>query len=124
MTPQQPELLDLYRASLKSAVELMKLSLENAERLQNQQLAAIRSALDDHTKSVAELSQAKTMDELIAVQTKMAGVQVERMVGYWTGLYQNQIAALGQVQSQMTQARQWFNEAAATTARAAATAGR
>lgn len=109
---QQPELFDLYRAGLKGAVDLMKISLENAERLQNQQLAAIRSALEQLAKSVAELGQAKTMDELMAVQTRMAGAQMERMVGYWTSLYENQMSAIGQMQSQMAQARQWLSEAA------------
>jgi hypothetical protein len=55
MTRRQAELFDLYRAALKSAVDLMKLSLENAERLQNQQLAAVRTALEQQAKTVAEL---------------------------------------------------------------------
>ena len=115
MTQQQPELLDLYRAGLKGAVDLMKASLENAERLQNQQLISIRSALEAQLKSAAELGQAKTVDDLLAVQTRMAGAQVERMVGYWTSLYENQLTAIGQLQSQIQQARQWFSEAAAQT---------
>lgn len=101
VTQQQPELLDLYRAGLKSAAHLMKSSLESAERLQNQQLATIRSALDQQAKSLAELSQAKTMNELMAVQTQLASAQIGRMVGFW----------FGQTQTQMAQAREWFNEA-------------
>ena len=120
MTQQQPELLDLYRAGLKGAVDLMKASLENVERMQNQQLIAIRSALDAQMKSAAELGQAKTVDDLLAVQTRMAGAQVERMVGYWTSLYENQLTAIGQLQSQIQQAGQWFSEAQATTSHAAA----
>ena len=119
MTQQQPELLDLYRAGLKGAVDLMKASLENAERMQNQQLTAIRSALEAQLKSAAELGQAKTVDDLLAVQTRMAGAQVERMVGYWTSLYENQLTAIGQLQSQIQQAGQWFSEAP-TTSHAAA----
>ena len=42
MNLPQAEFLDLYKAGLKSAVELMKASLESAERLQQQQLSAIR----------------------------------------------------------------------------------
>ncbi|MGH8667994.1 MAG: phasin family protein [Burkholderiales bacterium] len=91
MTQNQPELLDLYRAGLKNAADLMKASLENAERLQNQQLAVIRTALDEQAKSMAELGQAKTMDELLAIQTRMAGAQFERMIGYWAGLAQTQL---------------------------------
>src|SRR5918996_1840834 len=102
MTQPQAEFLDLYRAGLKTAADLMKVSLQSAERLQNQQLVAIRTALDQQSKSISELAQAKTLDEMLAVQTKMAGAQWERAVGYWSDL----------CQTHMTQASDWFNEAA------------
>ena len=102
MTQPQAEMLDLYRAGLKSAADLFKASLENAERLQNQQLVAIRTALDQQAKTISELGQARSIDELLAVQTRMAGVQWERAMGYWTDL----------CQTQMAQARDWLSEAA------------
>jgi hypothetical protein len=108
MTQPQTEFLDLYRAGLKTAADLMKASLQSAERLQNQQLVAIRTALDQQAKTISELGQARSIDELLAVQTKMAGAQWERTMGYWTELCQTQIA----------QARDWMSEAAQ-----AATAG-
>jgi phasin family protein len=102
MTQPQAEFLDLYRAGLKTAADLMKISLQGAERLQNQQLVAIRTALDQQSKAVNELGQARTIDELLALQTKMAGAHWERAMGYWSELWQNQIA----------QGRDWLNEAA------------
>jgi hypothetical protein len=102
MTQPQAEFLDLYRAGLKTAADLMKTSLQNAERLQNQQLGAIRIALDQQTKAVSELGQARTIDEVLAVQTKMAGAQWERAMGFWTELCQTQMAS----------ARDWLSEAA------------
>jgi hypothetical protein len=102
MTQPQTEFLDLYRAGLKTAADLMKASLQSAERLQNQQLVAIRTALDQQAKTINELGQARSIDELLAVQTKMAGAQWERTMGYWTELCQTQIA----------QARDWMSEAA------------
>lgn len=102
MTQPQAEFLDLYRAGLKTAADLMKVSLQGAERLQNQQLVAIRTALDQQSKSISELGQARTLDELLALQTRMAGAQWERAMGYWTELAQNQMA----------QARDWWSEAA------------
>jgi len=102
MTQPQAELLDLYRAGLKTAADLMKVSLQSAERLQNQQLAAIRTALDQQSKSMNELSQARTIDDLLALQTKMAGSQWQRAMGFWTELCQTQIS----------QARDWVSEAA------------
>ena len=108
MTQPQTEFLDLYRAGLKTAADLMRASLQSAERLQNQQLVAIRTALDQQAKTISELGQARSIDELLALQTKMAGAQWERTMGYWTELCQTQIA----------QARDWMSEAAQ-----AATAG-
>lgn len=78
MIQPQAEFLDLYRAGLKSAAELMKTSLESAERLQNQQLAAMRTALEQ--------------------QTRMVGEQVDRMIGYW--------ASVSQPRSNQTSAKQ------------------
>lgn len=114
MTQPQAEMFDLYRAGLKTAADLMKTSLESAERLQNQQLAAIRSAIDQQSKSVSELSQVKTIDELLAFQTRMAGAQFERAMSLWSDLVQaageNQRVAIGHMQEQMAQARNWMSE--------------
>jgi hypothetical protein len=102
MTPPQAEFLDLYKAGLKTAADLMKVSLQNAEKLQNQQLVVIRQVLDQQAKSINELGQAKTIDEVLAVQTKIAGAQWERAMGFWSEL----------AQTQMAQAREWMSEAA------------
>jgi hypothetical protein len=122
MNQPQAEFLDLYRSGLKNAVDLMKSSLASAERLQNQQMSAIRSALDQHVQSVNQLSEAKSVDDLMALQQKMAGAQLERVMSYWSIMCQaageNQMAAVSQVQQQMAQARDWFNETYAMTARA------
>ena len=125
MTQPQVEMFDLYRASLKSAADILKASLESAERLQNQNLVAIRTAIVEQSKSLSELGQAKTLDELMAVQAKIAGEQFQRTMGYWSNLCQtagqNQMAAIGQLQAQVADARNWLEEAAKA-AGAAATA--
>ena len=125
MNPAQSEFLDLYRSGLKNAADLMKASLESAERLQQQQLSAIRTALEQNARSMAELSGAKSLDELVALQQKLAGAQFERVMGYWSTLYQtageSQVATISK---QMAQAREWFNESYALTARTAEEAGK
>lgn len=87
MSPQA-DLFDLYRAGLKNAADLVKASLESAERLQSQQLVAIRRALEQQSQSLGELGEAKTLDQLLAVQTRMAGAQLERAVTLWGDLFQ------------------------------------
>lgn len=115
MTQPQAELFDLYRAGLKTAADMMKASLESVERLQNQHLVAIRTALDQQAKSVDDLARAKTLDELMAFQTRLAGDQFERAMTYWGGLVQiateNQRKAIGQFQEQA----RWLSDASART---------
>lgn len=101
----QPELFDLYRAGLKTAADLMKASLENAERLQNQQLVAIRTALVEQARTASELGQAKSLDELMAFQTRMAGAQLERTIGLWTSLWQSQMEQAREMMSGMASAQ-------------------
>jgi hypothetical protein len=101
MTQPQTEFLDLYKVGLKTAADLMKASLQTAERLQNQQLVVIRNALDQQSKSINELSQVRSLDELISVQGKL-----------WSELYQTQI----------TQAQNWFSEMNSAQGAAAAAA--
>jgi phasin family protein len=116
MTQPQVEMFDLYRASLKSAADILKASLESAERLQNQNLVAIRTAIVEQSKSLSELGDAKTLDELMALQTRIAGEQFQRTMGYWTSLCQtagqNQLAVIGQMQAQAANARELLEEAA------------
>ncbi len=125
MNAPQAEFVDLYRSGLKNAVDLMKASLESAERLQEQQLSAIRSALEQNARSLDELVQAKSLDQLVALQQKLAGAQFERVMGYWSSLYrsagESQAATL---RKQMAQARDWLNESYSLTARAAEEASR
>ena len=115
MTQPQADLFDIYRAGLKTAADLVKASLESAERLQNQQLVAIRSVIDQQSKSATELSRAKTLDELLSVQTRIVGQQFENAVSLWTDLFQaageNQRVAFGRMQDQLAQARDWMGSA-------------
>ena len=116
MTQPQVEMFDLYRASLKSAADILKASLESAERLQNQNLVAIRTAIVEQSKSLSELGEAKTLDQLMALQARIAGEQFQRTMGYWSNLCQtagqNQLAVIGQMQAQAANARELLEEAA------------
>ena len=123
MTQPQAEMLDLYRAGLKTAADLLKTSLENAERLQNQQLVAIRTAIVEQSKTASELGSARTLDELLTAQSRLAGAQIERALGYWSEIFQvagqNQMAAIGQMQQQMTRMSESLAQAVTATSAAA-----
>jgi len=100
MTQPQAEFLDLYRAGLKTTADLLKASLQNAEKLQNQQLVVIRNALDQQARAINDLGEARSIDELLSIQTRMAGQQFERALGFWSEMYQTQV----------TQAQNWWTE--------------
>jgi phasin family protein len=123
MNPSPAEFLGLYKAGLDSAVDLMKAALENAERLQQQQLTSLREAFEEHARNVDQLASARSIEDLVALQQKMAGSQLERVMGYWSSACQaagqNQTEAVGRMQKQLAQAREWFNETYTLTARAA-----
>ncbi|MGH8740039.1 MAG: phasin family protein [Burkholderiales bacterium] len=106
----QTQWFEMYRAGLKTTADMMTASLEGAQRLQQQQLDALHTALDDQVKSVRELSEVKSMDELMALQTRFTGSQVERAVDFWSRMWRaagdNQVAIIGRAQSQLGQVRE------------------
>jgi hypothetical protein len=99
----QTQLLDLYRSSLKTMNDVVKTSLETTERLQNQQLQQVRSALEETSKSTSQLGDVRSLDELMAVQARLAGSQVQRTMDFWGSMWRaagdSQIAMISQMQS-------------------------
>jgi len=120
MEPQATQFFDLYRAGIKTASDVMKASLESVERIQNQQLQLIRSALEETAKSTSQLSEVKTVDELVALQARLTGSQAQRVMDYWSGVWRaagdNQMAAArlaaSQVQAVSGSMRETVNSAA------------
>lgn len=110
----QTQFFEIYRAGLKSAADMMTATLESARRMQQQQLDVLQSALDDQAKSVRELSEVHSVDELMALQTRLASSQLERTVDFWSRLWRaagdNQLAIIGQAQSQLGQVREGLRE--------------
>ena len=102
---QQTYFLELYRAGMRTAADIMKASLENVQKLHAQQIEAVRGALDENARSARELSEVKSMDEMLALQTRIAGSQLERTADLWGRLWRaagdSQVAIIGQVQSQV-----------------------
>ena len=124
----QAQFLDLYRASVRSAADFMKLSLEQTERLQQQQLQLIRGALEENTRSTTQLGEAKSLDDLVALNSRLAGAQLERVTEFWASWWRAagdaQKSIIDQVQSQMGQAKERVRESYQFTARASEDAAR
>jgi phasin family protein len=117
-TPMQTQFFEMYRAGLKGAADMMTASLQSAQRLQQQQLDVLHSAIDDQVKSVRELSDVKSVDELMAVQTRITGAQFERAMDLWNRMWRvasdNQVAIIGQAQAQLGQVQNTVRDATST----------
>jgi phasin family protein len=87
MQQQATQFLDFYRTGLRTASDMMKASFESAERMQQQQFQAVRNALEENVKSVNQLAEARSLEEMVSVQTRMAGAQMETMMNLWTGMW-------------------------------------
>jgi phasin family protein len=111
---QQTYFLELYRAGLRAASDIVKASIENAQRLHGQQVDALRQALDTNTDSARRLSEANSLTDLLALQVKLAGNQAEQVAEFWTRAWrtasETQVAMLGQVNSQVGQLSERMRE--------------
>jgi phasin family protein len=125
---QQAFFFEVYRSGLRAAADMMKTSLESAERMQNQQLEGIRSAMEETVRSTRQLSEVSNLGDLMAVQTRFAGVQVERTIDFWTRAWRSagetQAALIGQAQNQIGQMGERVREGYAMGARSADDAAR
>jgi hypothetical protein len=98
----QTPFFDFYYAGLKNAADMMTASLESARRLQQQQLEALQSAIEEQSRSMRELAEVHSVEQLIALQSKLAGSQLERTVDFWSRIWSaagdNQLALMAQAQ--------------------------
>jgi hypothetical protein len=124
----QAQFLDLYRASLKTATDMMKASLEQTERFQQQQLQMVRSALEESSRSSSQAAEVKSLDDIVTLNTKLAGTQLERMTEFWSNWWRvagdAQKTMIDQLQSQLGQAKERVREGYSFTARTSEEAAR
>jgi hypothetical protein len=107
--PPQSQFLDLYRASLRAAADLMKASLQQTERLHQQQLEIVRGALQETERSTNQLGEAKSLDDIFSLNSRLTGTQLERIAEFWSGVWraaaESQKFMVDQMQTQLGQAK-------------------
>jgi hypothetical protein len=81
------QLFDIYRNNVRTTAEMMRISLENAVRLQETQLGMVRNMLDQNMRSAEQAAGAKSMDQLVALQSELAGRQLESLGEFWTSVW-------------------------------------
>jgi phasin family protein len=118
----QGQFFDLYRAGVRSVVDVMNASLENTERLQKHQLQMIRSTLEQNNRSTGELGEANSLQEIMMINSRLLGAQFDRMTEFWTGMWrvagETQKSMIDRVQSQMDRSTDLARESYAFAERA------
>jgi hypothetical protein len=119
----QNQFFDLYRNGMITAAEVARTSLQNAARLQEKQLGMVRDILTESTRSAERLNEVKSIDELLALQSQIAGTQLGRIAEFWSTVWQsaaeNQQSLFQQARSQSRSSEDVVRAAAAQISRAA-----
>jgi len=114
----QNQFIDLYRQGIKTAADAARVSLESSIRMQEKQLEMVRNALEQQARSAEEITRASSMDELLAAQSRLAGAQVNRIVEFWSSVWQaaaqNQAQGLREIQTYATRSSEEVARAAAS----------
>ena len=117
----QNQFVDLYRHGIKTAAEITRASLESFVQLQERQLSTVRTLLDETRRNVESVAEAKSFEDLVAVQSRVAGNQLERMAEFWSSsmhaVADQQKAWIERVQSQIGQTKDRIRETYDLTAR-------
>jgi hypothetical protein len=126
----QTQLFEIYCAGFKSAADLYAVSLQTAQRLQQQQVDALQKVIHEQTRLVGvqmersvdfwsslwgaargnqEQQQLDALQKVWAEQSRIAGVQMERTVDFWTNLWgaarDNQDRLISEAQAQLGKVR-------------------
>ncbi len=106
MTKSDNQLFDLYRSGLEAFIDLTRASVQGAERLREQQLKALHEAFAEAGDAGRQMGSARTLDELLELQSRLAPAQLEKAMRYWSGLYatgaRNQVELMQQMQNKVT----------------------
>jgi len=87
MNNLQDQTLDSCRAGLTAAVDMMNATAQGTERLHTHQLATITQALAENAGLSVQIHEAKSLDDVMAVYTALAGIQVKYLSAYWGGVH-------------------------------------
>jgi len=105
----QNQFVDLYRNGVKTAADAATYSLEKAVELQERQLGILRTIVDENKRSVDSLAEAKSLEDLLSLQSRFARSQLERTAEIWSNFVQaaaeQQKAWIDRMQSQVGQTR-------------------
>ena len=113
----QNQFIDIYRNGIKTATEVSRASLESFVQLQERQLGIVRNLLDESKRSADGLAEAKSLEDLVSLQSRIAGAQLERVAEFWSSILhsaaEQQKTWIDRMQSQIGQASEEIARTAA-----------
>ena len=99
----QNQFIDMYRHGMRTAADVTRASLENSVRMQEKQLEIVRNLIEEQSRSAEEISRAGSVQDLLALQSRLATTQLGRWTEMWSNMWQlmaqNQAQGLRDVQS-------------------------
>lgn len=81
-------LSEISRAGLEAAAKATRISMDSAERTINVQLEYAKGALQQATLNARAVSQAKDVQQLLALRSRIAENAIENLMGYSRSLYE------------------------------------
>ena len=100
--PMQEQFVDLFRNGMKTASDMAQASLQTGLRVQEKQLDMVRGIVEDNSRCAEALGSARSVEELLSLQSRLAGAQMQRMAEFWSMVWQsaseNQQAMISQIE--------------------------
>jgi phasin family protein len=88
MNPMVNPFSEINRAALESAAKFTRISLDNAERTLNVQLEYTKGAFTQAAHTARAVAQAKDVQELFSLRSRIAENSLENLIGYSRSLYE------------------------------------
>jgi phasin family protein len=82
------QIAEFNKANVAQATKFAALSLENAEKLVKFNLGAAKTAFAQSVEGAQAVASVKDVQDLLALRTKIAEVQMQQAVGYSRSLYE------------------------------------
>src|SRR5438045_5451405 len=83
----QEQLYQIYRAGLQGSAAMMSGAFDTARRLQQEQLEAWNAAVEEQASSMRQLAEVRSIEDLMSLQARVAGTQVQRAMALWSSMW-------------------------------------
>jgi phasin family protein len=80
--------MQLGKSSIEAALTVATITLQSTERLLDLNLKTAKDALDESIRSAKALSEAKNVQDIVALQSSAAQPGIDKAIAYSRGLYE------------------------------------